>query len=154
MREPMYIVMERDERSESTDAALDVMTNVRSFSADAGSDAFIRLGADALSFIAAYFAAAAIGKRLASKGENSERRARFYASLVFAAVLTAVQLAHQTYVTVSFFAAYDDVTAIEKSGIAADYFYFLLKYGVLMFGAVAALFTAIRAVADKKEKNR
>ena len=133
-----------------------VATNVKTFSAGAGAEAYIRVISDALFFAAAYFLTAFAGSRAVRK--NEERRSPVIPVLVFSAALTVGQLLYQTYITVRFFSSYDDVTAVEKSGIAADYFFILLKYGVVMFGAAIAFFSALRAVygkiGGKKEKNR
>ena len=126
--------------------AYSIATNVKTFSADAGAEAYVRVISDALFLVAAYFLTAFAGIRAVDKyGEDSEK-SRTLPALVFASVLTAGQTAYQTYVTVRFFATYDDVTGLEKSSIAADYFFILLKYGVITFGAVAVFFTVLRGV--------
>ncbi len=131
-----------------------VATKVKTFTADAGHEAYVRLTCDALFMAAAYYLAAYAAKKF----REAPGRAVTAGALVFCAAVTAGQLTHQIYATVRFFSKYDDVTALEKSGIAADYFYILLKYGVIMFGAVAVFFTLLRGIFrridDKKEKNR
>ena len=135
-----------------------VSTNVRTFSSGAGAEAYVRVGSDALFACAALFLTAAFSVRTVSKYGAESGRVKTFPPLVFAGILTLGQLIYQTYVTVSFFASYDDVTAVEKSNIAADYFYILLKYGVITYGAVVLLFALLSGLfkrsADKNLKNR
>ena len=127
-----------------------VATNVKTFTADAGSDAYVRLTCDALFMAAAYYLAAHAAKKL----REVPGRAAAVGSLVFCGAVTVGQLAHQTYVTVRFFTRYDDVTAVEKSSIAADYFFILLKYGVILFGAAILFFALLRAVCGRIDRKK
>ena len=133
-----------------------VATKVKTFTSGAGPEAYVRLTCDALFLAAAYFLTAYAGVRVARKKGGSVSCT--LPAFVFASVLTAGQFIYQTYVTVRFFASYDDVTAVEKSGIAADYFFILLKYGVLTFGAAVVFYYVLKRIfekrQDKKEKNR
>ena len=127
-----------------------VATRVKTFTADAGGEAYFRLAVDALFTAAAYYLAAYFAKRR----KSVPGRAATAGATAFCASVTAGQLAHQTYVTVRFFSRYDDVTAVEKSSIAADYFFILLKYGVILFGAAILFFALLRAVCGRIDRKK
>ncbi len=129
-----------------------VVTNVKSFSQDAGSDAYIRVASDAATLVASYFITAFAASRKSDPEKSGAPQTKRASSLLFAAVLTLGETAYQTYYTVRFFGMYDDVTSIEKSSIAADYLFILLKYGVIMFGG-ALFFTYLIEKIGKRRKN-
>ncbi|MBR6918274.1 MAG: hypothetical protein IKN38_08825 [Clostridia bacterium] len=131
-----------------------VLTGVKTFVPGSGADAYVRVIADALSFIAAYCATSFFGKRIKGSGKTSTENSEWRLALVFSAVLCAAQLIYQVYNTVVFLNSYNDVTSLEKTQIAGDYLFILLRYGVVMFGAVIASFSIIRKTIDERIRKK
>lgn len=111
-----------------------IATKVKTFSD--GADAYIRVISDFASYAAAFFAAVLFVRKYLGKHRHNEEIGSFCGVAAFPVVLCTVQLLYQIYNTVSFYATYDDVTPLERSVIVGDYFFIVLRYGVVTFGIV------------------
>jgi|GEM_PF-2537934 len=130
-----------------------VLTKEKSFLPEAGAASYIRVASDALSVVVSFFAVALIVTALKKKRKD-DASLPMKGAAVFAAVLTLLQTAYQSYVTIVFHMTYDDVTPLERSQIAGDYIFIVLKYGVVIFGVAYAAYKLLDKRENKKEERK
>ncbi|MBQ7671360.1 MAG: hypothetical protein IJS45_11700 [Clostridia bacterium] len=132
-----------------------IATKVKTFTPSYGAEAYIRVSSDCASFVAAFFITAAVCRAMRRRADSaSELSFAVKGALAFSVALFALQSAYQVYVTVSFFAAYDDATSSEIAAIAGDFLFILLKYGVVQFGASLAFCKLLSALLNKERSGR